>query len=49
MQGMEDKLASTKYVDIDWSQRARQLEKGFTYENRLSELILDSASFCITM
>ena len=36
--GMEDKLASTKYVDIDWSQRARQLEKGFTYENRLSEL-----------
>lgn len=36
--GMENKLASTKYVDIDWSQRARQLEKGFTYENRLSEL-----------
>ena len=36
--GMADKLASTKYVDIDWSQRARQLEKGFTYENRLSEL-----------
>ena len=36
--GMSDKLASTKYVDIDWSQRARQLEKGFTYENRLSEL-----------
>ena len=36
--GMEDKLANTQYVDIDWSQRARQLEKGFTYENRLSEL-----------
>ena len=36
--GMADKLASTNYVDIDWSQRARQLEKGFTYENRLSEL-----------
>ena len=25
-------------MDIDWSQRARQLEKGFTYENRLAEL-----------
>ncbi len=37
--GMEGKLASyQQYVDIDWSQRARQLEKGFTYENRLSEL-----------
>lgn len=36
--GMTDKLASTKYVDIEWSQRARQLEKGYTYENRLSEL-----------
>jgi len=24
---MADKLASTNYVDIDWSQRARQLEK----------------------
>lgn len=36
--GMEGKLASTEYVDIDWTQRARQLEKGFTYENRLSEL-----------
>ena len=33
-----NKLASTKYVDIEWSQRARQLEKGYTYENRLSEL-----------
>ena len=36
--GMTDKLANTNYVDIDWSQRARQLEKGFTYENRLAEL-----------
>ncbi len=35
---MADKLASTGYVDIDWSQRARQLEKSFTYENRLAEL-----------
>lgn len=36
---MEDKLAATnKYVDIQWSQRARQIEKGYTYENRLSEL-----------
>lgn len=36
--GMASKLASTNYIDITWSQRARQLEKGFTYENRLSEL-----------
>lgn len=36
--GMVDKLASTDYIDINWSQRARQLEKGFTYENRLAEL-----------
>lgn len=35
---MASKLANTGYVDIDWSQRARQLEKGFTYENRLAEL-----------
>lgn len=37
--GMSDKLATTNYVDIAWSQRARQLEKGFTYENRLAELM----------
>lgn len=38
--GMENKLAATtKYVDIEWTQRARQLEKGFTYENRLAELM----------
>lgn len=36
--GMANKLASTNYVDIEWSQRARQIEKGYTYENRLSEL-----------
>lgn len=36
---MEDKLAATNnFVDIEWSQRARQIEKGYTYENRLSEL-----------
>ncbi|MDR2859699.1 MAG: membrane protein insertase YidC [Mediterranea sp.] len=38
--GMSDKLASsTNYVDIEWKQRARQLEKGYTYENRLSNLV----------
>lgn len=37
--GMENKLASTDYIDIDWSQRARQLEKGYTFESRLSELM----------
>ncbi|WP_321332084.1 membrane protein insertase YidC [uncultured Bacteroides sp.] len=37
--GMENILSSTtKYVDMEWSQRARQLERGFTYENRLSNL-----------
>ena len=36
---MEGKLASTKNsVDIEWSQRARQIEKGYPYENRLAEL-----------
>ncbi|MCK9160376.1 MAG: membrane protein insertase YidC [Bacteroidaceae bacterium] len=38
--GMTDKLASTtRYMDISWRERARQQEKGFTYENRLSELM----------
>ncbi len=38
--GMEGKLAtSNKSVDIEWTQRARQQEKGFTYENRLAELM----------
>lgn len=36
--GMVGALANTDYVDIEWMQRARQLEKGFTYENRLAEL-----------
>ncbi|NDV65113.1 membrane protein insertase YidC [Bacteroides sp. 224] len=37
--GMEDKLSSTtNYIDIAWSQRARQQERGSTYENRLSNL-----------
>ena len=35
---MGNKLAHTDYVDIEWTQRARQIEKGYTYENRLSEL-----------
>ena len=36
---MAGKLASSnKSVDIEWSQRARQIEKGYTYENRLAEL-----------
>lgn len=36
---MSGKLATTNdHVDIEWSQRARQIEKGYTYENRLSEL-----------
>lgn len=36
--GMADKLANTNYMDIEWKQRSRQYEKGFTYENRLSNL-----------
>ena len=36
---MEGKLAATNnYVDIEWSQRARQIEKVTPYENRLAEL-----------
>jgi YidC/Oxa1 family membrane protein insertase len=35
---MGKKLAATKYIDIDWAQRTRQIEKGYTYEARLSEL-----------
>ncbi|WP_321480415.1 membrane protein insertase YidC [uncultured Bacteroides sp.] len=38
--GMSQKLsATTHYVDMEWAQKARQLERGFTYENRLSELM----------
>lgn len=37
--GMESYLsATTHYVDIAWTQKARQQEKGFMYENRLAEL-----------
>lgn len=37
--GMDDKLSgSTHYMDVEWSQRAKQLERGFTFENRLSNL-----------
>lgn len=37
--GMESYLsATTNYVDIAWTQKARQQEKGFMYENRLAEL-----------
>lgn len=37
--GMAGKLAAgNNHVDIEWSQRARQIEKGYTYENRLAEL-----------
>ncbi|MDL2247259.1 membrane protein insertase YidC [Bacteroides sp. OttesenSCG-928-J23] len=36
---MGEKLsATTSYVDIEWTQRARQQERGSTYENRLSNL-----------
>jgi YidC/Oxa1 family membrane protein insertase len=35
---MGKKLATTNYIDIDWAQRTRQIEKGYTYEARLSEL-----------
>lgn len=41
---MNGKLATTNdHVDIEWAQRARQIEKGYTYENRLSELTYKSA------
>lgn len=37
--GMEGKLASgNDHIDIEWAQKARQIEKGYTYENRLAEL-----------
>jgi len=37
--GMQGKLAQgNKSVDIEWFQRARQIEKGYTYENRLAQL-----------
>ena len=37
--GMDGKLArSNDHIDIEWNERARQIEKGYTYENRLAEL-----------
>lgn len=37
--GMDGKLAAgNSHVDIEWSQRARQIEKGYTFENRLAKL-----------
>lgn len=37
--GMQGKLAGgNKKVNIEWHQRARQIERGYTYENRLAEL-----------
>ena len=36
---MGDKLAaSNDHLDIEWSERARQIEKGYIYENRLAKL-----------
>ncbi len=36
---MQGKLASgNDRLDIEWAQHIRQIEKGYTYENRLSEL-----------
>lgn len=36
---MKNKLSSNvNYVDIDWKQRARQIEKGFKFEERYSTL-----------
>lgn len=37
-QGMQDKLAATNYVDINWKEHARQLEQGGSFEQRLSRL-----------
>ena len=37
--GLSGRLATgQKEMDIEWSQKARQIERGFTYENRLSRL-----------
>lgn len=44
--GMGDKLSPTvHYMDIAWKQKARQLERGFKYENRYADLMykLDGA------
>lgn len=37
--GLQSQLAQeTKTIDIEWHQKARQIEKGYTYESRLSQL-----------
>lgn len=37
--GMNGKLASlNNHMDIEWAQKARQIEKGYTYESRLAQL-----------
>ncbi|MCR4766293.1 MAG: membrane protein insertase YidC [Bacteroidaceae bacterium] len=42
--GLDGKLASSnKHIDIEWKQRARQIEKGYTYENRLAQLTYKTA------
>lgn len=41
--GLNGRLASTNdHIDIEWNERARQIEKGYTYENRLAELTYKS-------
>lgn len=40
--GMTDKLANTNYVDIDWSQRARQLEKDSLTKTAWQSLLIRS-------
>ena len=43
--GMNGKLASSNnHIDIEWKQKARQIEKGYTYENRLAQLTYKTAS-----
>ncbi len=38
--GMENKLsATTNYMDIEWKQKARQVERGYKYENRYAEIM----------
>ena len=42
--GMDGKLASSNnHIDIEWKQKARQIEKGYTYENRLAQLTYKTA------
>ena len=42
--GMNGKLASSNnHIDIEWKQKARQIEKGYTYENRLAQLTYKTA------